>query len=109
LSQDFGEEEGYILCKKFIINVIEYYIDIPELINRDTNYKDQLMRFYQKEFNGKFPVYNLGSEEGAPSNRTYVMYVTDTKGNKVGVGKGKSKKEAEQNAAREALVHFGKL
>lgn len=109
LSQDFGEEEGYVLCKKFIINVIEYYIDIPELINRDTNYKDQLMRFYQKEFNGKFPVYNLVSEDGQITNRTYVMCVADPKGNKVGVGKGKSKKEAEQNAAKEALEHFGKL
>jgi len=109
LSIDFGEEEGDALCKKFIINVIEYYIDIPELINRDTNYKDQLMRFYQKEFNGKFPVYNLVSEEGAITNRTYIMCVADPKGNKVGVGKGKSKKEAEQNAAKEALEHFGKL
>jgi len=109
LSQDFGEEVGYKLCKKFVITVMEYYIDMAELIRRDTNYKDRLMRFYQKEFNGKYPIYNITNAEGPPNNRIYTMYVTDPEGNKVGSGTGKSKKEAEQNSAKQALYHFGLL
>lgn len=109
LSQDFGEDIGYKLCKKFVITVMEYYIDMPELIHRDTNYKDRLMRYYQKEFKGKYPIYNLTSMEGPPNNRTYTMYVTSPSGVKVGEGTGKSKKEAEQNSAKQALQHFGIL
>ena len=109
LSLDFGEEVGFRLCKKCFITVIEQYIDIPELIAQDTNYKDRLMRFYQKEFSGKYPIYNMASMEGPINNRVFTMYVTDPNGNKVGEGTGKSKKEAEQNSAKEALYHFGKL
>jgi len=109
LSQDFGEDVGYKFCKKFVITVIEFYIDMPELINRDTNYKDRLMRFYQKEYNGKYPIYNLTSADGPPNNRIYKMHVTGPDGNKVGEGTGKSKKEAEQNSAKEALRYFDKL
>jgi dsRNA-specific ribonuclease len=60
MMNDFGsknEEEGFRICNTFIINIIEQKIDITDLIINDDNFKDQLMRFYQKQYNGKFPIY----------------------------------------------------
>ena len=48
---------GYDICSRFIITIIENAIDITELILHDDNYKDQLMRYCQKMFNGYFPKY----------------------------------------------------
>ena len=109
LSLDFGDEEGPGLCQRFFLTVLEYHIDMAEVVHRNTNYKDRLMRFYQKEFNGKYPIYNLSNEEGPLNNRTYTMYVCSPTGGKVGQGTGRSKKQAEQACAKEALTYFGKL
>ena len=34
----------------------------------DDNYKDQLMRYYQKTFNGKYPTYSEVKVEEVPCN-----------------------------------------
>lgn len=105
---DFGkanESTGYGICRKFIINTIESCIDITDLIMNDDNYKDQLMRFYQKNFNGKYPIYHeeMHDEEA----KTFHMYVTHPLTNKiVGRGKAQSKKKAEQLSAKQALYFF---
>ena len=60
MMNDFGaknEAEGYSICSTFIINIMQQKIDMTELIINDDNFKDQLMRFYQKKFNGIFPKY----------------------------------------------------
>jgi len=61
LVEDFGLDSscnGYNYCYKFCINCIEEVIDMPELILKDDNYKDKLMRYFQKIYDGKFPKYN---------------------------------------------------
>ncbi len=108
LYVDFGsknESAGYTICHKFIINTIEAVVDLTDLILYDDNYKDQLMRFYQKNFNGKYPIYTeeLRNEE----NKSFQMYVTHPVTNKiVGRGKAQSKKKAEQLSAKQALSYF---
>lgn len=109
LSLDFGDDEGPMLCQKFFITLLEYHIDMSEVIATNTNYKDRLMRYYQKEYNGKYPIYNIKSEEGPINNKIYVMYVTSPTGEPIGEGTGKSKKSAEQEAAKMALEHYGQL
>ncbi len=97
---------AYKVTDKFIINIIEKCIDMPELIMKDDNYKDQLMRYYQKIFEGKYPIYKEDDCSGPPNNRIFKMKVADIHGNIVGVGEGRSKKDAEQNAAHCALKYF---
>ncbi len=112
---------AYDITFNFLINVIEKYIDITELIRFDDNYKDILMRLYQKDYNGSYPIYKELSVMNEPPNRIFEMCVYDPEsstflangGNEsevkdriVGKGSGKSKKEAEKIAAENALKYF---
>jgi ribonuclease-3 len=115
MMNEFGatnEAEGFNICNTFIINIIEQKIDITELIINDDNYKDQLMRYYQKMYNGKFPKYEQKevittvNAEGI-TNRKFHMFVRDIDNKIIGEGVARSKKEAEQKAAKAALMHFG--
>ena len=115
MFNDFGsenQEEGFKICNNFIIFIVEQKIDITELIINDDNFKDQLMRYYQKMYNGKFPKYEQKevitsvNAEGI-TNRRFHMFVRDIDNNIIGEGIARSKKEAEQKAAKAALMHFG--
>ena len=115
MMTDFGaknEAEGFNICNTFIMNIIEQKIDITELIINDDNFKDQLMRFYQKNFNGKFPIYEQKTiiqtvNDNGIINKKFHMFVRDTDSTIIGEGIARSKKEAEQKAAKSALMHFG--
>ena len=115
MMNDFGvknEAEGFSICNTFIINIMEQKIDITELIINDDNFKDQLMRFYQKKYNGKFPKYEQKTlitqvNENGISNKKFHMFVRDNENNIIGEGIARSKKEAEQKAAKGALMYFG--
>lgn len=107
-----GDAYAYDICKRFVINCIDESIDLVELIKKNDNYKDQLMRYFQKNFNGKFPKY-LEKQTYTVTNpngtiiRKFIMIVNDVNGNLIGEGEGRSKKSAEQKAAKAALLHFG--
>ena len=94
-------DKGIETCRKFIqTNILE-----PALKNGDhlidENYKSQLLEYAQAK-KLAVPVYQIVGEEGPHHDKVFTSEVVI--GEKVlGVGKGKSKKEAEQNAAREAL------
>ena len=107
-----GIAEAYQLVSKFLITVIEKNIDITDLILKDDNYKDQLMRYFQKEFNGEYPKYEQLSVENnissvGASNRKFRTCVKDLDGNIIGEGIAKAKRESEQKAAENALKHYG--
>ena len=115
MMNDFGannQSEGFNICSTFIINIIENQIDITDLIINDDNFKDQLMRYYQKQFNGKFPIYEQKTlitsiNENGITNKKFHMFVRDVDNHIIGEGIARSKKEAEQKAAKAALMHFG--
>lgn len=111
-SKNLGMGKAYEIVSQFLIYVIENNIDITELILKDDNFKDQLMRYFQKEFDGKYPIYEqLGVENNVSSsgvsNRKFHTCVKDLDGNVIGEGVAKSKRESEQKAAENALKHFG--
>ena len=70
------------------------------------------MRYFQKEFDGKLPIYeHVGVENNISSigvtNRKFHTRVKDLDGNIVGEGIAKAKRESEQKAAENALKHYG--
>ena len=115
MMEDFGkykEDYGFKIIHKFLIYLIENKIDITALILNDDNYKDQLMRYFQKKYNGKYPEYEQISVENITNsngivNRRFNMCVRDNDNKIIGEGSAKSKKEAEQKAAKNALMYFG--
>ena len=116
MVQDFEQNRklgnAYEIVTNFLINIIEKFIDITDLILKDDNFKDQLMRYFQKEFNGEYPKYEEISVENnvtssGVSNRKFHTCVKDIYGNIVGEGIAKAKRESQQKAAENALKHYG--
>lgn len=67
----------------------------------DKNYKGQLLEFTHSQ-KMCTPVYKILQEEGPEHNKKFVVCVI-VDGEELGIGEGKNKKSAEQNAARSAL------
>ena len=113
LYEQTGKKFKYDIVQKFIINSIETKIDIPMLVMFNDNYKDILMRYYQSNFEGKFPTYGDVSVEeisqgpDLAKKKIYTSSVKNIYGNEIAFGSAKSKKEAQQLAAKEACKMFG--
>ena len=92
---------GLESCKKFIRKIlIEPFISSGEYL-LDHNYKSQLLEYTQSQ-KLDLPVYKIISEEGPQHDRTFTIEVR-VGGNLKGIGIGKNKKSAEQEAAKNLL------
>lgn len=106
---DFGET-GFEMAKKFALNVFDKYMD-DEIILKDTNYKDKLIR-YCNNVKVKAPEYRVRETYGEAHDRTFVvdvyMFVNSSngKGELSGTGTEKTKKAAEQAASKKALIKY---
>ncbi len=99
-------DSGMESAKKFVLPFISGMLDT--VIKAGTeDYKSRLQRIVQQTPE-EVLTYTLVSEEGPPHDRTfgYEVYLNS---NLLGKGKGRSKREAEQAAAREALILLGEL
>ena len=47
---EFFSGYGFHICEVFLTNLIETRVDFTKLLLLDTNYKDQLLRYYQQHF-----------------------------------------------------------
>ena len=98
---------GYELVQRFVINVIERHIYFAELISKNTNYKDQLLRWFQAEYHQP-PKYKVVHEEGPSHDRVFTMGVLSPEGAVIATAVARNKKEAEQSASRLALEKLAK-
>jgi len=92
----------------WVISVLETWVDFGELISNNTNYKDQLLRYYQATFHQP-PRYKEVSTEGPLHNRLFTMGVLLPDGSVLTTAVARNKKDAEQEASRLALVQLGQL
>ncbi len=98
---------GMTAARDFIYRHVITHTRRDELMLSDTNYKSMLLEFVQSK-KMTSPRYVTVREEGPNHARTFSVEVM-VGGQAQGRGSGKSKKEAEQNAAREALGVLGVL
>ncbi|MFU0823911.1 ribonuclease III [Clostridium sp.] len=98
-------DQGYENAKRFIIDNFQELIDKADNDEIILDYKTKLQETIQKfgEYNIE---YNLSRFEGPPHRRKFFTEVIVPPLVK-GVGEGYTKKEAEQNAAKEALENLG--
>jgi ribonuclease-3 len=94
--------KGFEAVQTFVINVLERHIYFVELITKNTNYKDQLLRWFQAEYHQP-PRYKVVHEEGPSHDRVFTMGVLSPDGSVVATATARNKKEAEQQASRLAL------
>lgn len=96
---------GYDITRRFVLDNLKEKIDIfrdGEVFN---DYKTKLQEYLQKDKECNIK-YNTIREYGPPHDRVFEIEVR-IDGICKGIGKGKSKKEAEQRAAKEALLNIG--
>ncbi|MEW6750277.1 MAG: ribonuclease III [Candidatus Latescibacterota bacterium] len=100
---DGGLEASRTLVARHVLG------DFDELILRDdyANYKSRLLEHVQSLGNGH-PRYTVHAEEGPDHCKVFSVEVCIT-GESIGRGQGRSKKEAQQMAARDALHRLGAL
>ena len=89
--------------QQWVIDMMETYVDFGELIATNTNYKDQLLRWFQAAYHQP-PRYKVIKEEGPSHDRVFTMGVLDVDGKVVASSAARNKKEAEQEASRKALL-----
>lgn len=100
-------DSGMDSARKFILFIMESLIRRYIKGNLKLDYKTELQEKVQKNSESKI-VYEIVSEKGPDHDKIFISNVMVL--NKViGTGQGKSKKEAEQNAAKEGLKKLNSL
>ena len=104
-------EVGYEVCRTFIITLIEKEIDLAQLLYQETNFKERLLQYFHLR-KWLDPIYGVLDVSGPENKKMYTMYVKCRKthqdeGEIVGIGVGTSKKNGEQNSAKQSLIQYG--
>ncbi|MFH1283199.1 MAG: ribonuclease III [bacterium] len=92
-------DRGYEKARKFILSKVSVKRRIIE-----TDFKSRLQENVQKKYQ-VIPDYRITKETGPDHNKTFSVDVW-VKKKRFGSGDGRNKKEAEQNAAKQAMKYF---
>ena len=97
-------DRGYDAAKDFLNKQIFKKLDVQWLNQFDENYKSKLLEYTQA--NTDFiPEYKVKSAEGPEHNKLFTVEVL-INSRALGIGKGRTKKQAEQEAASNALKNL---
>lgn len=101
-------DKDYQSVKYFVTKrIISKYVNLDEIEQVDKNFKSQLIEWCQKNKRDvKFDTTEENSDSG--KQPTFIATV-EIDGEQIGKGLGSSKKEAQQNAARETLILMEEL
>ena len=99
------DSNDYSLIETFIVNTIESHTDIVDLILNDNNFKDQLLRYFQHNFK-VYPKYVTQKNEEFNNFECKIYRKDKDTDMYVCNGQGNTKKKAEQNASKNALIHY---
>lgn len=95
-------DRGYNHVEEAIVPLFDNAINLAIKGNLFANYKSYLQEEIHKLSLEKGPRYHVIDESGPPHEKTFYVDAV-WHGKVIGEGKGSSKKEAEQNAAKDAL------
>ena len=93
--------------RNWLIGLLEEHVTAVDLSKTKDNYKAVLQEMTQAE-TGSLPQYRTVKETGPSHNRMFYIEVS-IHGEVIGYGSGKSKKEAQQSAAKTALEALNAL
>lgn len=93
-------DQGFAVAKEFIVTIFKERLEKVR-IDDLTDYKSKLQEEMQAEHRESV-IYEVIGETGPAHDRHFTVHVLFD-GIEMGIGEGSSKKQAEQNAAKEAL------
>ena len=94
-------DQGLEECRAFVLREMAFILEEVERQEHELDYKTELQEMIQAKYQSA-PTYKVIAESGPPHDRTFEVAVSF--GDEIlGHGAGKSKKEAEQQAAAQAL------
>jgi ribonuclease-3 len=101
-------DSSYKVASSVVISFFrEFFARITEKDIRINDYKSELQEIIQEKHNS-LPYYKIIDESGKPPNIVFsaAVYIDN---NEIGRGKGKNKRQAEQDAALNGLERINKL
>lgn len=102
-----AEERGLDEARRFVLPIVERFLKENFDNSKHIDAKTELQQLIQQA-EGDFLEYVVVAERG-PDHKKEFEIVARLNSNVIGRGKGSSKREAEQNAAKEALRLFGTI
>lgn len=105
-----GEHKGYDEAREWIVGMMETLLDFSELVQTNTNYKDKLVKHcqYNLMYSPKFvEVDRREQHQSKNAKRTHTVVVKDNAGNTISSASNTCRKNAEMDAARQALAYYG--
>jgi ribonuclease-3 len=97
-------DRGYEASKDFLNNQIFKKLDVKWLNQFDENFKSKLLEYSQANTD-YVPEYRVIEQEGPEHNKLFTVEVSINE-RALGIGKGRTKKQAEQEAASNALKNL---
>jgi ribonuclease III len=96
---------GYFVVESWIVYIIENYIDFCELIRIKNNYKDMVVSHMLHSLQDvpQFKELNVAVKDNV---RIFTYCIKDKNGSIISTATGNTKKEAENNASKEALIYY---
>ena len=101
-----ADENGLDAVRRFVLPIVDKYLE-ENYDYKHIDAKTELQQLIQQA-EGDFLEYVVVAERG-PDHKKEFEIVARLNSNIIGRGKGNSKREAEQNAAKEALRLFGTI
>ncbi len=92
---------GYVKAKEVVLRLMSEHIDDAVTGDHSDDSKSLLQELLQSKGRG-VPGYRVTGETGPGHDKTFFVEVV-SEGEAIGKGSGKSKKQAEQNAAKEGI------
>jgi len=101
-------DQGFEICEKLLFKLLESEIDYSEILYKDNNFKDKLLRYFHQN-NWSHPIYEDLSSEIINNKKYFTVIVKNKLGNKLAEAQELSKKKAEQKAAMLTLIKYNQL
>ncbi len=98
------KDSDYYTTREIALNLLKNKIENLDQIEEAKDYKTILQEIFQSKFH-KTPIYETIAEKGPDHSKDFEV-VVKLNDKIVGMGVGKSKKEAEKNAAKEAYIVY---
>ena len=92
---------GFDAARAFVFDLVDEHLDLDEIAEQRSNFKSILLEYVQARGQAQ-PAYHVVAEDGPSHDRRFTIEVR-VEGRALGSGHARSKKQAEQKAAREAL------